>query len=99
MGKIIDITEKLNFEEEPVIKVKELEIKVNADAATMLKIMGILSGNEAAGPKEVIGMYELIFTEQEREKIEKMKLNFKDFQTVIFTAINLVTGEESQGEQ
>lgn len=32
MSKIIDITDKLNFEEKPIIKVKDVEIKANNDA-------------------------------------------------------------------
>lgn len=99
MAKIVDITEKLDFEGNPKIKVKNTEIEVNADAATMLKVMGVLGDVEEPGPKEVTAMYELIFSEKERQKIEKMKLNFKDFQVLVFTAIGLITGEESQGEQ
>ena len=41
--KIVDITEKLNFDENPVLKVKNVTIEVNSDAATVLKIMGLFS--------------------------------------------------------
>ena len=98
MARVVDITEKLNYEENPKIKVKDKEIEVNTDAATMLRIMGILSQNDETGPKEVIAMYELIFSETERKKIDKLKLNFKDFRTLVYTAIELVTGEDDQGE-
>lgn len=99
MSRVVDITEKLNYEENPKIKVKDKEIEVNTDAATMLRIMGILSEKEETGPKEVIAMYELMFAEKERKKIEQLKLNFSDFTTLIYTAIGLVTGENDQGEQ
>lgn len=98
MSRVVDITEKLNYEENPKIKVKDKEIEVNTDAATMLRIMGILSDKEETGPKEVIEMYELMFAEKERQKIEKLKLNFSDFTTLVYTAIGLVTGENEQGE-
>ena len=98
MAKVVDITDKLNYEENPKIKVKDKEIEVNTDAATMLRIMGILSDKEETGPKEVIEMYELMFAEKERQKIEKLKLNFSDFTTLVYTAIGLVTGENEQGE-
>lgn len=98
MAKIVDITEKLNYEENPIIKVKDKKIEVNTDAATMLKVMGVLSDNENPGPKEILTMYELMFTEKERKKIEQLKLNFKDFSTLVFTAIDLITGEDEQGE-
>lgn len=98
MAKVVDITEKLNYEENPIIKVRDKEIEVNTDAATMLQIMGILSDNENPSPKDIISMYELMFAEEERKKIEQLKLNFADFTTVVYTAINLITGDEEQGE-
>lgn len=98
MAKLIDITEKLNYEENPKIKVGNTEIEVNADAATMLQIMGVMSSNENAGPKEVIKMYELLFNDKEREKIKTLKLNFADFTTLIQAAVGLIAGENRQGE-
>lgn len=99
MAKVVDITEKLSFDTAPTIKIGDVEIKVNTDAATMLKIMGVLSDNDSPGPKEIIKMYNLMFEESERQKIERLKLNFTDFTTIIYTAISLVTGEAEQGEQ
>ncbi len=98
MAKVIDITEKLNFEQPPVLKIKDTELVVNDDAATMLKIMGILSGKEA-GPKEIMEIYAYIFSEKDREKIESMKLSFDDFTTVINEAVNLIAGDSTPGEQ
>ena len=43
MAKTIDITEKLNFEESPVLLIQGHEIHVNDDAVTML------SGHAADG--------------------------------------------------
>lgn len=43
MVKKVDITEKLNFDENPKMVIKGVEIEVNADAETMLKIMGEFS--------------------------------------------------------
>lgn len=100
MAKVIDITEKLDFDGNPKIRIREKEIEVNADAATMLKVMGTLSRNDNPGAKEVIEMYELLFNEGEREKISGMKLSFKDFTKLVYTAIGLINGEEdSSGEQ
>lgn len=94
MAKVVDITEKLDFDGNPIIRIRDVEIEVNADAATMLKVMGVLSGDDEPGAGEVLKMYELLFDEAEREKINRMKLNFKDFTKLVFTAINLVQGEE-----
>lgn len=98
MAKVVDITEKLDFQGNPKIKIKSTEIEVIADAATMLKVMGVLSDEEDPGPKEVMSMYELMFSKKERDKIEKLKLNFKDFTTLVYTAIGLINGEDESGE-
>lgn len=98
MAKKIDITEKLSFEESPVLQIKELEIKVNSDAATILKVIGIMSENGNPGAKDITQMCELLFDKEERQKLDSLKLNMKDFTTVIHEAIDLVTGKGEQGE-
>lgn len=90
MAKVIDITEKLNFDENPRIKIKNVEIEVNADASTVLKIM------QASGKPEnesIPEMYELLFSSEDRKKIDKLKLKFKDFTALIETAMDSVVGE------
>ncbi len=100
MSKIIDITEKLNYEENPRVKIRDKELEVNADAATVLKILGVLGDDRSGvGAGEVLAMYELMFDAKERKKIDALKLNFQDFRTLIFTTISLITGEAPQGEQ
>lgn len=98
MSKIVDITDKLAFDENPKLVIKGKEMEVNADAATVLKIMGILGDGDNVQPNDVVKMYELIFSDADRKKIDKMKLQFADFQTLVFSAINLITGEEESGE-
>nr|DAP78022.1 MAG TPA: hypothetical protein [Caudoviricetes sp.]DAZ13291.1 MAG TPA: hypothetical protein [Caudoviricetes sp.] len=98
MSKIVDITDKLAFDENPKLVIKGKELEVNADAATVLKIMGILGDGDNVQPSDVVKMYELIFGDTDRKKIDKMKLQFSDFQTLVFSAISLITGEEESGE-
>ena len=98
MAKTIDITDKLAFDENPKLIVKGKELEVNADATTVLKIMGILGDGDNVQPSDVVKMYELIFSEADRKKIDKMKLQFSDFQTLVFSVIGLITGEEESGE-
>ncbi|MCB5874236.1 hypothetical protein LIR51_05260 [Blautia producta] len=98
MAKIVDITDKLAFDENPKLIVKGKELEVNADASTVLVIMGTLGDGENVQPSDVVKMYELIFNETDRKKIDKMRLQFADFQTLVFSAISLITGEEEAGE-
>lgn len=99
MAKVIDITDKLSFDENPKLAIKGKELEVNADATTVLRIMGIVGDGEETTAKDVVSMYELIFPEESRREIDKMKLSFADFQTLVGAAINLVTGDDDSGEQ
>lgn len=99
MAKIVDITDKLDFDSNPKIMIKGKEYEVNSDAETVLKVMGILS-EEGESPKAITHIYELIFSEKARNAIKKLNLQFKDLRTVIETAIDLIMDEEDQqGEQ
>lgn len=95
MAKIVDITEKLDFDSNPKIMIKGKEYEVNSDAETVLKVMGVLS-KDGDTPKAVTQVYELIFSDKERKDIKKLNLQFKDLRTVIETAINLIVDEEEQ---
>lgn len=98
MARTRDITDKLSFDENPVIKIKGTEIEVQSDAKTMLEIMGIFK--EESEAEAVIKAYSKLFTEADRKKLEKMKLPFKDLVKVIEAAMSLVQGDdEQQGEQ
>lgn len=94
MGKIVDITDKLTFDEKPKVKIKGTEIEVNTDAPTVLKIMSVMNDNG-----DPLKMYDLLFDEENRTKLEKMKLSFKDFMKVIELSMNLATGEDIQEEE
>lgn len=42
MSKLIDITDKLNFEEKPSVRVKNVDLVINNDAVSMLKVAALL---------------------------------------------------------
>lgn len=97
MAKRIDITEKLTFEGNPFLVIKGEELEVNTDAPTALKIMNLTNDG---GAEYVRDAYELVFTEEARNKIDQMKLSTKDWMTVIQEAMTLIMGEDNgRGEQ
>lgn len=98
MARKMDITEKLSFDGNPALIIKGMDLEVNADAATVLKVMNAL--RDEPGPKQVVDMYNEIFPDASREIIDGMKLNFADFRAVVENAIILITGagEDSAGE-
>lgn len=98
MAKVVDITDKLSFDENPALVIKGKRLEVNADAPTMLKIMNLMT---AAGVEiEQIGeAYELVFPEKSRKEIDKLKLSVNDWTTVVMEAMNLILGDDkSVGE-
>lgn len=97
MAKRVDITDKLQFDENPVLIIKGQELEVNTDAPTMLKIMNLMT-DDGVEINQVNEAYKLIFPEASRNKIEEMKLSVKDWITVVQEAMTLVTGEVSPGE-
>ena len=101
MSKIIDITDKLNFEEKPIIKVKDVEIKANNDAVTMLKVIALFDNDgEGMSVKNVLDIYNLLFDKENQQKIESLKLSFEDFSTLVVNAAQAVINdnEETEGE-
>ena len=99
MAKKVDITEKLSFEGNPCVIVKGEELEVNSDAPTMLKVMGLMT--EDPGVNEMLNAYNLLFSEDSRKQIEKMKPNFNDLITIIQEAVGLITdtGDDRTGER
>ena len=97
MAKVVDITDKLSFDENPKLRIKDKEIEVSADAPTLLKVMGLF-GNGQPGPKETLEAYNLMFPEKSRKEIDKMKPIFSDLLTIIQEAVSVATGDVGQGE-
>lgn len=100
MVRKVDITEKLSFEENPILVIKGKELEVNTDAETVLKLMGTIGDTENTSQKEVLNMYELIFPESSRNVIRDLALSFNDLKLVIQEAMSLITEEDNaSGEQ
>lgn len=97
MAKVVDITDKLSFDENPKLLIRGELYEVNADAKTMLEIMGYF-GNKSE-TEASLSAYNKMFSEKDREKIDSMKMQFKDLMVIIEEAMKLVMGEEdNQGE-
>ncbi|MEE0964181.1 MAG: hypothetical protein U0L73_08220 [Ruminococcus bromii] len=98
MSKIIDITNKLNFEEKPKILVKDTEIEVNNDAISFIKAIALFDSENGVSTSDLLSALELLFDEENREKIAKLHLSFADLSTVIKTATELIADNDSEGE-
>lgn len=90
------LTDKLNFDDNPVIDIKGKLINVNSDAETVLKLMDLIeSKGEMETSKEAPN---LLFSEKDLKTIKDLKLQFNDYMTVISTAIALAIGEDPDAD-
>ena len=97
MAKIIDITDKLKFEENPKLVIKGEEFEVNTDAATVIEIIGAFEGDDEA--KAVVKAYEKLFSVEAWEKLAAKKFSMTDLRIRIKSAMELVQGgDDAQGE-
>ena len=93
MAKIIDITDKLNFEQKPQIKIKDTVLTVNDEAVALLEILPKLNGNVT--PETISDMCNILFDESEMQKLKKLKLNFEDFTTLVQSALKPRRSEQN----
>ena len=98
MSKIIDITNKLNFDERPKLVINGTEIEVNNDAISFIKAIALFDSENGVSSSDILSALELLFDEENREKIAKLHLSFADLSTVIKTAIELIADNDSEGE-
>lgn len=99
MAKRRDITNKLSFDGNPCLVIKGKDIEVNADAPTVLKVMGIFA-SEDTNADDIVAIYDFIFPEKSKKKLEALKPSFNDLIVIVEEAVTLITEEETAtGEQ
>jgi hypothetical protein len=96
MGKVIDITERLELSGNPYLKIGEEQFEVNADAATMIKLMEKVGDSENMDAKTIMELLDTIFTEDSKKRLDALKLTFSDYSKVFTCAMNLITGEDDE---
>lgn len=101
--KRIDITDKLSENVNPVIVVYGEELEVKADAKTVLKLMGIARDSNKDDVERMLDAVELLFDKKENKKLqdimEKKKLTFENYMTIIMAAMDAATGGNDEGKE
>lgn len=87
-----DMTDKLNFNDNPVVVIKDTELEINSDAETVLKIMDIVDTEGEV--KGAVKCSKLLFNGKEQKKLQKLRLNMDDFVTFLRIALALAVGED-----
>lgn len=98
MARIIDITDKLNFEEKPKLIVRDIEIEVSNKAIDVLKITPTLK-KKTIDAEDIYKLYQILFSEESQKKVESLDLDFDDFSTLIMQAAMLIASAgNNEGE-
>ncbi len=95
MSKIIDITDKLTFEENPRIRVKDVEIELNANALDFYETLGMM--NEKSTNMDELTL-RLAATPADVDKIKALKLSVKDFNLFARMCLETISGADTEGE-
>lgn len=96
MAMIYDATAKLKFNEDPVLKVKDVELTVRSDADVLLQLMDIMQNkSEIEGAREALT---LLFSNEDYAKLQGLHLKMDDFMEVIRLAVSLALGEDPDGD-
>ena len=94
--KKYNMTEKLAFDENPVITIKDVDIEITADAKVILQVASAMETEETF--KAVSVAYDLLFSDSEKKKIDKLQLKAGDFTKCINAAVILAMGGEPDEE-
>ena len=98
MAKTYNLTEKMDFEENPKIVIKDTELEIKADAKTVLTLVSIAEESNDDFIATMKG-YEVIFSEADRKKIDKLKLNAHDFSILVNSALAIAMGQDPDEEE
>ena len=90
------LTDKLHFDDNPKIIIKDKSIEVKADAETVLTLVDTL---QTKGEMQAtLDAANLLFAEKDKKIIKGLKLRFDDYLILITTAISLALGENPNEE-
>lgn len=90
------LTDKLNFEENPQIEIKDKKITVKADAETVLKLLSLIE--EKGETQATLQVVDLLFSPADKKTIHSLKLGFSDYVKLIEVATSLALGNDPDKE-
>ena len=94
---LYSLTEKLSFDENPKIQIKDKVITVKAEAETALKLMDML--DKEGEVQTSLKAPEILFSEKDRKVISGLKLSMSDYTVLLTTAMSLCLGEDPDAQQ
>jgi hypothetical protein len=93
---VYDLTDKLRFDEDPVLVVRNTRLTVRSDAENVLRLMDALrEKGEADGVREAA---ELLLSPADRKKLGALGLKMDDYLAVMRAAVRLALGADPEDE-
>ena len=94
---LYSLTDKLKFDENPQIEIKDKIVTVKADAETVLKLLSLIE--EKGEMQATLECIDLLFSPADKKTINSLKLSFNDFTKLIEVATSLALGNDPDAEQ
>lgn len=97
MAMRYNITDKLKFGEDPVLQIRDVELTIRSDADIVLQILDIFRRKgEIEAALEAV---DLLFSGDDKAKLDAMNLKIADYVTVITTAVTMALGEDPDEDE
>ena len=94
---LYSLTDKLNFNDDPQIAIKDIVITVKSDAVTVLKLMDVVkNSSEVEG---AVSIMDLLLSAEDKAKVESLNLKISDYIKVAETIIDLALGNDPDAEK
>lgn len=94
---LYSLTDKLKFNDDPQIAIKDKVITVKSDAVTVLKLMDVVkSVGEIEG---AVSIMDLLLSEEDKAKVDSLNLKISDYIMVAETIIDLALGNDPEDEK
>lgn len=89
---IYNMTEKLKFDSDPILKIGDTELTIKSDAETVLQLLDIVSAKgELSAARACM---ELLLSPADQKKLKALHLKTRDYVEVMSTAMSLALGED-----
>lgn len=96
MGMIYDATSKLKFNEDPVLKISDVELTIKSDADVLLQIIDLMQKKgELEAASEVM---KILLSEKDMKKLKGLHLKMDDYMEVVRLSVSMALGEDPDEE-
>ena len=96
---LYSLTDKLKFNDDPQIEIKDKVITVKSDAETVLKLLDVLqNAGEIEGTKSAM---DILLSDKDKKVVKSLNLKMADYMKLAEVVVELALGNDpdAQGEE